>query len=103
MALAVDRVGFTSVVPTPGPEGRAVSASEAPQGPPPPTPADRVRAAVADGRSPDKRDLENALCEIGLSKRQAKKLLARGWCGIATNEPDEILELVEEISRKLRS
>lgn len=65
--------------------------------------AELVRLAVAAGKPPDKRDLERALCEIGLSNRQAKKLLARGYRGIAADDSDQLLEEIASITRKLRS
>lgn len=68
-----------------------------------PSAADRVRAAIADGRPPDKRDLERALRAIGLSKSQARKLLSRGYRAIAEDDTDEILEAIEQNVKKLRS
>lgn len=66
------------------------------------SPAERVRAAVAAGQAPGKRDLEHALRDIGLSARQAKKLLARGYRGIASDDSDELLEAIEHNVRRLR-
>jgi hypothetical protein len=36
---------------------------------------------------PDKRDVERALREAGLSARQAKRLLSGGWRALAPDDP----------------
>lgn len=54
---------------------------------------------------PSKRDVERALVAAGLSGRQAKKLLARGWRAIGSPQDDEVerlAEVAEELARRLR-
>lgn len=51
---------------------------------------------------PSKRDLEALLRAGGLSARQAKKLLARGYSAIATDSDADLLEEFEALAERLR-
>lgn len=51
---------------------------------------------------PSKRDLEALLRTGGLSARQAKKLLARGYSAIATDSDADLLEEFEALAERLR-
>ena len=54
---------------------------------------------------PDRKIVERALRDIGLSSRQAKKLLSSNWRLIVGEEEaqnDEALELLERLQEKLQ-
>jgi hypothetical protein len=71
-----------------------------------PAPAARAPDVVADRVSavPGKRDLEHALRAAGLTARQAKRLLSRGYTAIARDdERDELEEMVAKADELKRS
>ena len=47
---------------------------------------DRVKQMIYQGKTPTERELELALRDLGLSHRQAKALIARGYDGIAQRD-----------------
>lgn len=72
------------------------------------TATESVRAALAAGTTPSKRELEHALRDcLGLSARQARKLLAKGYAGIASEAAAADAELFDALqaveSRLLRA
>lgn len=63
----------------------------------------RVRAAIAKGSPPQRRDLEHALREaFGLSARKAKRFVATGARALGS-EDDGLSELTERLAALERS
>ena len=67
-----------------------------------------VKSAFAAGQVPDRRDLEATLRDsLGLSRRQAKALLARGYAGLEAPSDDEVapevLAGLKALSAKMRA
>lgn len=54
-------------------------------------------------QAPTKRELEAALRGAGLSARQAKKVLAKGYSSIANeNDGADVAEQLEQLAQRLR-
>ncbi|MFP5504876.1 MAG: hypothetical protein ACLGH6_01635 [Gammaproteobacteria bacterium] len=65
--------------------------------------ADLPTATTSGARPlPSKRDLETLLRTGGLSARQAKKLLARGYNAITTDSEAVLLDEFEALTRRIR-
>lgn len=69
------------------------------------TATDPIAPEAAPNRPqlPSKRDLEHGLRGMGLSARQAKKLLSGGYAalGAVDDEAEEVKELLQQVIRKL--
>jgi hypothetical protein len=62
-----------------------------------------AKALLADGRVPTRTDMERLLHEVGLSRRQARGLLAKGYTGLGPEAADaELAEAVERAIAVLR-
>ena len=68
------------------------------------TSAEDLTPATTSGARPlfSKRDLETGLRAMGLSARQAKKLLAKGYSAYAANSDADLLEEFEALVERLR-
>lgn len=65
--------------------------------------AAEMPATTSGASLPSKRDIEKALRTAGLSARQSKKLLSRGWSAIAADDDQaELAEQLENFAKKLR-
>lgn len=62
-----------------------------------------AKALLADGQIPTRTDMERLLHEVGLSRRQARGLLAKGYAGLVPEAADaELAEAVERAIAVLR-